>query len=106
MRYRVTRDCAECGTSFVYRRIGDLFCSTKCRKTMHNREMIRGRLVYRVAYWWRKGRGQGDAKGMFQEMCRVIDEWHAEDHEKKLPRPPKHVRRDSRFMMSRPKARK
>lgn len=92
------RKCAECRTPFQPRRHCDVFCSKDCRKDNHNREYLRGRAVYRVAYHWRKGRGQGDAKGLFQEMCRIIDEWTAEDHERGFPKPPAHVRRDSAFI--------
>lgn len=95
------RKCAECREVFQPRRHCDVFCSTKCRKAEHNREMTRGKAIYRAVFWWRKHRGSGPGKGLFAEVCRIADEWAAEDRERGYPAPPLHQRRDSRFISRR-----
>lgn len=95
------RYCAECKAVFQPRRATiDLFCCAEHRRLNHNREYLRGRSAYRALYHWRKGRGQGDAKGLFQELCRIVDEWVREDKERDYNAPPAHVRRDSHFATS------
>lgn len=85
-------ECRECGKPYWPRRHDQTFCTANCRKTAHNREMTRASKVYRALYHWRRNRGQGDAKGLFQDVCRIVDRWTQEDKAKGRPLPPKYVR--------------
>lgn len=85
------RVCPECGDP-VERRSArgpfPTFCPDKnCKKTRGNRRLVRGAAVIEFLQAWRATRSQGEtAKRSFMEMCRIADQFNAEDHAANRPR--------------------
>ena len=78
-QYRVERVCPECGTAFGAGHVRQIFCSPAHNTAFHNREKTRFTAIsYAMA--WRRQRGSGDvAKFAMAEMCRLLDQFNAED---------------------------
>jgi len=76
---RERRYCKECGNPFWPSRHGQDFCpKSTCRSTFHQRRASRGTQLYDLAMEWRGKR----RKGLFTELCRILDDWLYEDRER------------------------
>lgn len=74
--------CLECKTYFIPKRIDQHYClekSPKCRLEAHNRELVRGREIYRAAYHWILSNGKGENAWLLTEVSRKIRQWRDED---------------------------
>jgi hypothetical protein len=95
------RKCLECGDTFTPKREDQRYCiarSPKCRLEAHNRELVRGREIYRAAYHWILSNGKGENAWLLTEVSRKIRQWRDEDRAEGREPPPfpnhiiKHVR--------------
>lgn len=81
------RSCPECRSWFTPKRRDQAFCSTRCNKKAADRELVRGRRVYRALYHWRLQRRSFGQNMAF--VCREIASWIREDRQaQRLPPPP------------------
>ena len=82
--------CPECGGQVVRRSArGPMptFCSPECKRDHGNRHIVEGRAIIALAKAWRIDRGTGEiAKTAFEQMCRIIDQFNAQDREASRPR--------------------
>lgn len=79
--------CPECRVRFTPRRSDQAYCSSACNKSASDRELKRGRRIYRAVYHWRLQRKAfGPAMAW---LCREVASWIREDREaQRLPPPP------------------
>jgi hypothetical protein len=85
------RVCPECGGEVVRKSARGPFptyCADKaCKKDRGNRRLVRGAAIIEFAQAWRVNRGSGEtAKASFNQMCRILDQFNAEDHAANRPR--------------------
>lgn len=93
--------CCNCSQDYARKRMDQAYCSTRCSKEADNRELRRGRALYRALYWWRKDRKNSRLDLLF--VCRSIAEWRREDMEHQRPAPPRHDHSADRGMLRPPK---
>jgi hypothetical protein len=86
--------CPNCG-GLVERRSArgpmPTFCDAKgkgvCKKEHANRHIVEGRAVIAFLKAWRIDRAQGEiAQKAFEQVCRITDQFNAEDREAGRPR--------------------
>jgi predicted nucleic acid-binding Zn ribbon protein len=82
------RSCSECSSEFQPIRVDQHFCSAACRNLEHNRELVRGREVYRAAYHWILSNGKGENAWLLTEVSRMIRRWRDADREEGRAPPP------------------
>lgn len=85
------KTCPECGERFTQAHHRKLFCSTPHQIAFNKRREKRGHRLATLALAWRAGRSMGRAKtpeaqelkeaaqDAFGHMCRLLDEFAAED---------------------------
>ena len=75
------RPCAfaGCRKTFKPRRLGQLYCSTPCKKKHHNLKMCRGAQIYDAAMKWRRGRKIGSLAA----LSRLVDDFIDDDRRMK-----------------------
>jgi hypothetical protein len=72
--------CIECGSQFTKVRAHEqLFCSSACRTSHANRRKLRGADMYDLFMTMRYDRA--NSKGVWAVMCRMAQDWNAEDVE-------------------------
>lgn len=88
------RICPNCGGE-VERRSSrgpvPTFCDARgpgvCKREHANRELVEGRAVIAFAKAWRIDRGSGEiARGAFDQMIRIVDQFNAQDRAAGRPR--------------------
>lgn len=88
------RVCPNCGGEVVRSSVrGPMptFCDAKgkgvCKKEHSNRAIVEGRAVIAFIKAWRIDRAQGEiAQKSFEQICRIADQYNAEDREAGRPR--------------------
>lgn len=55
------------------------FCSTKCKTDWNNRRKSRGADIYDLWMAMRYCREEAKVLGVWKEMCRLSEQWNAED---------------------------
>jgi endogenous inhibitor of DNA gyrase (YacG/DUF329 family) len=84
------RTCPNCGGEVVRRSPrGPMptFCSPECKTQHSNRHIVEGRAVIALLKAWRIDRGTGEIAQMaFAEVCRIVDQFNAQDREANRPR--------------------
>jgi predicted RNA-binding Zn-ribbon protein involved in translation (DUF1610 family) len=86
--------CPNCGGPVVRRSTRGptpTFCDAKgkgvCKKEHANRHIVEGRAVIAFLKAWRIDRAQGEiAQKSFEQICRITDQFNAEDKEAGRPR--------------------
>jgi len=76
--YKLT--CRECGCEFEAKKPYAEFCGLKCTNDYNGRRMRRGMLLYDFFMQMRYRRAK--ATGLWSAMCRLAEEWRAEDEAK------------------------
>lgn len=80
--------CPECGGTFEPQHHRAQFCSPAHAKAYNNRQLARGQRLVGLAQAWRLGRHFGPsadpelkaaAAQAFRDLCRIADEFNAED---------------------------
>lgn len=69
--------CPECRRTYTPKRWDQAYCSKVCGGKANNREQLRGRRIYHMAYHWRHDRK--NSKDQLRELCREIASWIEED---------------------------
>lgn len=86
--------CPNCGGPVVRRSArGPMptFCDAKgpgaCKREHGNRALVEGRALVAFVKAWRIDRAQGEiARGAFEQICRIADQFNAEDRTAGRPR--------------------
>lgn len=77
------RVCPECGGAAVRRSAkGPMptFCGPECKRAHANRHIVEGRAVIAFLKAWRIDRASGEiAKGSFAQVCKIVDQFNAQD---------------------------
>jgi endogenous inhibitor of DNA gyrase (YacG/DUF329 family) len=85
------RICPNCGGPAVRRSPrGPMppFCSDACKRDHGNRGMSEGRAAIAFLKSWRADRCNGEiAKASFAQLCRIVDQFNAQDFAAHRPRP-------------------
>ncbi len=81
--------CRECGAAFEPRRAREdaAFCRPVCRSAFNNRRFTRGAQLYDMMMLLRYQRGLAKARGIWALLCRMCQDWRAEDVEHRAGRP-------------------
>lgn len=99
--------CPECGIEFVATHQRQSFCCVAHKGKFHDRTKSRGQLLVTLGQAWRGGRDLGRSKTpnadrladieardwAFQELCKLLDEFNAEDREAGRPGAVRVIRR-------------
>lgn len=84
------RVCPNCGGDVARRSArGPMptFCTPECKKDHANRHIVEGRAVIAFLKAWRIDRAQGEiATRSFEQVCKIVDQFNAEDREAGRPR--------------------
>jgi len=79
-RRRFKRTCCECGVEFLANDVQGRFCDKKHKDAWKNRSLKRGAIMVPLVLAWRAGRGsKEEAKWAYKELCKLADQWNAED---------------------------
>jgi endogenous inhibitor of DNA gyrase (YacG/DUF329 family) len=82
--------CPECGGPVTRRSArGPMptFCCPEHKKVHANRAIVEGRALVAFVKAWRIDRAQGEiAQKSFEQICRIADQFNAQDKEAKRPR--------------------
>lgn len=78
------RKCGECGATYREQRGGGSYCGRPCKTKAANREMIRGRELFRILY----PAAEDDAPNMERARARIVV-WRAEDESAGRSGPPR-----------------
>jgi len=79
-----SRQCAHCLKPLPASQPATaMFCTRKCKTDAANFEAARGKLLYRLAYNWRRGKGPA-----FSDLSWLVDQFIKEDRESGRPAPP------------------
>lgn len=85
MASKITQKCPECGSSFEPKRARQLYCTKPHQITFNNRQLARGQALVGLGQAWRGGRhtkkpeAKAAAAKAFNALCRLLDEYNAED---------------------------
>lgn len=64
------------------------FCGPACKRDHGNRGLVEGRAVVAFLKAWRADRGGGEvARGAFLQVCRITDQFNAQDRVAGRPHP-------------------
>lgn len=74
--YRLSK-CLECGITYRPRRWDQSYCKKPCNLKAHNRDAVRGALIFALAYRWRADRK--GAKGYLRALCGLLAKFRQED---------------------------
>lgn len=71
--------CAECSGNFSAAQLKQVFCSTTCKQTYHNRAAKRGKVLVPLVMAQRQGRNTPTGKQAHGEWARLVSQFTAED---------------------------
>ena len=76
---RLTGTCLECGRPYAAARANARFCSSGCSRAFNNRRAARGVLLYDLFMTLRCERRVAKALKAWRALCRLAQQWRAED---------------------------
>lgn len=83
------RVCPECAAVFVAKHHAAMFCQPAHQRAFHARNMARGKVAVPYVAAWRTSRNNRKdrvvGKFAFGQLCRMADQWAAEDRDAGRP---------------------